>query len=199
MRRQCYWNCSISCIGTSSANTGCGSAAFSQVTWTPPNNNHRRVWILFVPNMANGCFNSAVYMQMANWPSVKNTSICMQAFPLYKVKFGIQVLGEYTIYLNKIIMWKWASILSEVINIVVKGELYDLLVVYRRYVLFLLQQRLAQEFLTTFKEHPNAWTRVDTILEYSQNQQTKYYALQILENVIKTRWKVLPRPQCEGS
>lgn len=60
------------------------------------------------------------------------------------------------------------------------------------------QQRLAQEFLTTFKEHPNAWTRVDTILEYSQNQQTKYYALQILENVIKTRWKVLPRPQCEG-
>lgn len=65
--------------------------------------------------------------------------------------------------------------------------------------MFLLQQRLAQEFLTTFKEHPNAWTRVDTILEYSQNQQTKYYALQILENVIKTRWKVLPRPQCEGS
>jgi len=62
----------------------------------------------------------------------------------------------------------------------------------------LLQQRMAQEVLTTLKEHPDAWTRVDTILEYSQNQQTKYYALQILENVIKTRWKVLPRPQCEG-
>lgn len=60
------------------------------------------------------------------------------------------------------------------------------------------QQRMAQEVLTTLKEHPDAWTRVDTILEYSQNQQTKYYALQILENVIKTRWKVLPRPQCEG-
>jgi len=58
---------------------------------------------------------------------------------------------------------------------------------------------MAQEVLTTLKEHPDAWTRVDTILEYSQNQQTKYYALQILENVIKTRWKVLPRPQCEGS
>ena len=64
--------------------------------------------------------------------------------------------------------------------------------------MWLLQQRLAQEILTTLKEHPDAWTRVDTILEYSQNQQTKYYALQILENVIKTRWKVLPRPQCEG-
>lgn len=31
-----------------------------------------------------------------------------------------------------------------------------------------------------------------------QNQQTKYYGLQILEQVIKTRWKVLPRNQCEG-
>merc|ERR550532_2332810 len=57
---------------------------------------------------------------------------------------------------------------------------------------------MAQEVLTTLKEHPDAWTRVDTILEFSQNQQTKYYALQILENVIKTRWKVLPRQQCEG-
>jgi hypothetical protein len=52
--------------------------------------------------------------------------------------------------------------------------------------------------LTTLKEHPDAWTRVDTILEFSDNQQTKYYALQILEQVIKTRWKVLPRNQCEG-
>nr|CAD7437913.1 unnamed protein product [Timema bartmani] len=60
------------------------------------------------------------------------------------------------------------------------------------------QQRVAQEVLTTLKEHPDAWTRVDTILEFSQNQQTKYYALQILEQVIKTRWKVLPRNQCEG-
>ncbi|XP_017781771.1 PREDICTED: exportin-1 [Nicrophorus vespilloides] len=59
-------------------------------------------------------------------------------------------------------------------------------------------QRVAQKVLTTLKEHPDAWTRVDTILEYSSNQQTKYYALQILEQVIKTRWKVLPRNQCEG-
>lgn len=60
------------------------------------------------------------------------------------------------------------------------------------------QLRLAQEILTTLKEHPDAWTRVDTILEFSENQQTKYYALQILEEVIKTRWKILPRNQCEG-
>uniref|UniRef100_A0A2M4BBI0 Exportin-1 n=1 Tax=Anopheles marajoara TaxID=58244 RepID=A0A2M4BBI0_9DIPT len=60
------------------------------------------------------------------------------------------------------------------------------------------QLRLAQTVLTTLKEHPDAWTRVDSILEYSQNQQTKFYALQILEEVIKTRWKILPRNQCEG-
>ncbi|KAJ8674237.1 hypothetical protein QAD02_005499 [Eretmocerus hayati] len=60
------------------------------------------------------------------------------------------------------------------------------------------QQRVAQEVLTTLKDHPDAWTRVDTILEFSQNQQTKFYALQILEQVIITRWKVLPRNQCEG-
>ncbi|XP_014669844.1 PREDICTED: exportin-1-like isoform X2 [Priapulus caudatus] len=59
-------------------------------------------------------------------------------------------------------------------------------------------QKIAQEVLTHLKEHPDAWTRVDTILEFSSSQQTKYYALQILENVIKTRWKVLPRNQCEG-
>uniref|UniRef100_S4R883 Exportin-1 n=1 Tax=Petromyzon marinus TaxID=7757 RepID=S4R883_PETMA len=60
------------------------------------------------------------------------------------------------------------------------------------------QQRVAQEVLTQLKEHPDAWTRVDTILEFSQNMNTKYYALQILENAIKTRWKILPRNQCEG-
>lgn len=60
------------------------------------------------------------------------------------------------------------------------------------------QQQVAQQILTTLKEHPDAWTRVDTILEYSQDDETKYYALQILESVIKTRWKALPRQQCEG-
>uniref|UniRef100_A0A671L4G4 Exportin-1 n=1 Tax=Sinocyclocheilus anshuiensis TaxID=1608454 RepID=A0A671L4G4_9TELE len=60
------------------------------------------------------------------------------------------------------------------------------------------QQRLAQEVLTNLKDHPDAWTRVDTILEFSQNMKTKYYALQILETVIKTRWKILPRNQCDG-
>lgn len=59
-------------------------------------------------------------------------------------------------------------------------------------------QKIAQEILTTFKEHPEAWTRVDAILEYSKNKETKYFALQVLENLIKTRWKILPESQCEN-
>ena len=59
-------------------------------------------------------------------------------------------------------------------------------------------QRAAQEILTTLKEHPDAWKRVDAILEYSSNEETKYFALKILERLIDTRWKLLPRIQCEG-
>ncbi|CAH8670042.1 unnamed protein product [Dicrocoelium dendriticum] len=60
------------------------------------------------------------------------------------------------------------------------------------------QQKLAEKILNTLKEHPDAWMRVDSILEFSLNRETKYFALQILEALIKTRWKVLARPQCEG-
>ena len=49
-----------------------------------------------------------------------------------------------------------------------------------------------------FREHPDAWTRVDTILESSTNPQTKYIALQVLENLIKYRWKTLPATQRDG-
>ena len=59
-------------------------------------------------------------------------------------------------------------------------------------------QQLAQQLLTQLKDHPEAWTRVDAILEYSSNEQTKYFALQILEGVIKAKWKALPQEQCEG-
>ena len=79
-------------------------------------------------------------------------------------------------------------------NIIIPFAITTLLIIFFSFS----QQRTAQEVLTRLKEHPDAWTRVDTILEFSSNQQTKYYALQILENVIKTRWKVLPRAQCEG-
>lgn len=35
------------------------------------------------------------------------------------------------------------------------------------------QQQVAGQVLTQFKEHPESWTRVDTILELANNQKTK--------------------------
>lgn len=49
---------------------------------------------------------------------------------------------------------------------------------------------MAQAVLTQLKEHPQAWLRVDTILEHSRNEQARYFALQILDDLIKSRWKV---------
>lgn len=46
----------------------------------------------------------------------------------------------------------------------------------------MLQRVLADKVLVAFKEHPEAWTRVDTILESSPNPNTKYIALQVSDN-----------------
>lgn len=61
------------------------------------------------------------------------------------------------------------------------------------------QQRTAAEgVLRQLKEHPETWTRVDAILETSSNPNTKFFALQVLEDVIKYRWNALPAEQREG-
>ncbi|KEQ91946.1 hypothetical protein AUEXF2481DRAFT_69388 [Aureobasidium subglaciale EXF-2481] len=60
------------------------------------------------------------------------------------------------------------------------------------------QQKQAQATLNQFKENPDAWLMVDKILQEAQNSQTKFLGLQVLDNVIMTRWKVLPREQCQG-
>jgi len=60
------------------------------------------------------------------------------------------------------------------------------------------QQKVAQNVLTQLKENPDSWMKVDAILQYSKNQETKYFALQILENLIKTRWNALPAVQTAG-
>ncbi|KAF2004834.1 hypothetical protein P154DRAFT_616597 [Amniculicola lignicola CBS 123094] len=59
-------------------------------------------------------------------------------------------------------------------------------------------QKQAQTALNQFKENPDAWLLVDKILEGAQYEQTKYLGLQVLDQVIMTRWKVLPRDQCLG-
>ena len=60
------------------------------------------------------------------------------------------------------------------------------------------QQKQAQTALNQFKENPDAWLMVDKILQDATYEQTKYLGLQVLDNVIMTRWKVLPREQCQG-
>jgi len=59
------------------------------------------------------------------------------------------------------------------------------------------QHEVAKKVLQELKEHPDSWTKVDSILEHASNQETKFYALQILESVIKTRWKLLPTEERE--
>ncbi|GAA5890592.1 hypothetical protein JCM6882_002973 [Rhodosporidiobolus microsporus] len=60
------------------------------------------------------------------------------------------------------------------------------------------QQQQASTVLAQFQEHPDAWQRVPAILETSSSTQTKYIALQIMDRLIKTRWKVLPEDQRSG-
>ena len=48
----------------------------------------------------------------------------------------------------------------------------------------LLQRMAAEAVLKAVQEHPEAWTRVDAILEHSKNQQTKFFGLQV-----RRRWR----------
>ena len=48
------------------------------------------------------------------------------------------------------------------------------------------------------KTHPDSWFAVDTILATSSSADTKFFALNVLENVISTRWMVLPESQKSG-
>lgn len=57
---------------------------------------------------------------------------------------------------------------------------------------------MADHYLTEFKNHPQAWSRVVQIMEQSQTPNTKYFALGILEEVVKTQWRALPEVQSEG-
>lgn len=59
-------------------------------------------------------------------------------------------------------------------------------------------QKTASTLLARFKENADSWTKVDAILEFSEQMETKYFGLQILEQLIQTRWKALPRDQCDG-
>jgi exportin-1 len=57
------------------------------------------------------------------------------------------------------------------------------------------ERKEAERALVRFKDDPSSWTLVDTILERAQNAQTKFFALQILEEMVKSRWKIVTPPQ----
>ena len=59
-------------------------------------------------------------------------------------------------------------------------------------------QKQAGQKLTEFKSNPDAWLMIDKILQDSNYIPTKYLGLQVLDDVVNTRWKVLPRDQCLG-
>lgn len=41
------------------------------------------------------------------------------------------------------------------------------------------QRAAAESILRRLQEHPDAWTRVDAVLEGAKSQQSKYFALQV--------------------
>ncbi|RGB35595.1 CRM1 C terminal-domain-containing protein [Rhizophagus diaphanus] len=60
------------------------------------------------------------------------------------------------------------------------------------------EQKKAQTVLTQFQNHPDAWLKVDAILDKSKFTHTKFIALQILEKLIQQKWKILPPEQQAG-
>lgn len=53
------------------------------------------------------------------------------------------------------------------------------------------QRAAANKVLMSFQELPDVWTKADAILETSQNSETKFFALQVLDAAIKTRYVIV--------
>eukprot|EP00611_Tribonema_gayanum_P030255 TRINITY_DN8353_c0_g1_i1.p1 TRINITY_DN8353_c0_g1~~TRINITY_DN8353_c0_g1_i1.p1 ORF type:complete len:1092 (+),score=466.29 TRINITY_DN8353_c0_g1_i1:336-3611(+) len=60
------------------------------------------------------------------------------------------------------------------------------------------QQQQANRLLMQLKDHKEMWTRSKDILEGNASPQTKFFGLQILDDVVQTQWKALPQVQREG-
>jgi hypothetical protein len=52
---------------------------------------------------------------------------------------------------------------------------------------YFLQRELANKLLNEFKSNPDAWTYVDKIIDGAQNPNTKFIALQILDEAVNVR------------
>ncbi|XP_062189528.1 protein EXPORTIN 1A-like [Phragmites australis] len=60
------------------------------------------------------------------------------------------------------------------------------------------ERHVADQILRDLQNNPDMWLQVVHILQNSQNLNTKFFALQVLENVIKYKWNALPVEQCDG-
>ncbi|PKA48667.1 hypothetical protein AXF42_Ash018484 [Apostasia shenzhenica] len=60
------------------------------------------------------------------------------------------------------------------------------------------ERTAADQILRELQNNPDMWLQVVHILQNSQNLNTKFFALQVLEGVIKYRWNALPIEQRDG-
>ncbi|KAJ0983140.1 hypothetical protein J5N97_011395 [Dioscorea zingiberensis] len=60
------------------------------------------------------------------------------------------------------------------------------------------ERQAADQILRELQNNPDTWLQVVHILQNSQNLNTKFFALQVLESVIKYRWNALPAEQRDG-
>jgi exportin-1 len=57
---------------------------------------------------------------------------------------------------------------------------------------------LANKTLMQLQEAPELWTKADAIIEQATNPQSRFFGMQVLDDVIKTKWKILPSEQKDG-
>ncbi|XP_073129771.1 protein EXPORTIN 1A [Henckelia pumila] len=60
------------------------------------------------------------------------------------------------------------------------------------------ERTAADHILRDLQNNPDMWLQVVHILSSTQNLNTKFFALQVLEGVIKYRWNALPAEQRDG-
>ncbi|KAL5568216.1 hypothetical protein UlMin_024791 [Ulmus minor] len=60
------------------------------------------------------------------------------------------------------------------------------------------ERQAADQILRDLQNNPDMWLQVVHILQNTKNLNTKFFALQVLEGVIKYRWNALPVEQRDG-
>jgi hypothetical protein len=60
------------------------------------------------------------------------------------------------------------------------------------------QRSQADRVLNTFREHPESWREAYKIIDAPVCLESKFFALQIMESVIRFRWRSLPLEQRES-